>query len=64
MVWRRPRLSNRYGRWWEIKRPILNWGKMTATLTTQIKIDSGSVAWLAGKQIKVVEIVLDKLAHG
>ncbi len=37
---------------------------MTATLTTQIEIDSGGVAWLAGTQVKVVEIVLDKRAHG
>ncbi len=37
---------------------------MTATLTTQIEIDSHGVAWLAGTQVKVVEIVLDKLAHG
>ena len=37
---------------------------MTATLTTQIEIDSQGVAWLAGTQVKVVEIVLDKLARG
>ena len=30
----------------------------------QIEIDSQGVAWLAGTQVKVVEIVLDKLAHG
>ncbi len=29
-----------------------------------IEIDGGGVAWVRGKQVKVVEIVLDKLAHG
>lgn len=35
-----------------------------ATLATQIEIDADGVAWLAGTQVKVVEVVLDKLAHG
>jgi uncharacterized protein (DUF433 family) len=29
-----------------------------------IELDSSGVAWIRGKQVKVVEIVLDKLAHG
>lgn len=37
---------------------------MTAIFATQIEIDSSGVAWLAGTKVKVVEVVLDKLAHG
>jgi uncharacterized protein (DUF433 family) len=37
---------------------------MTATLATQIAIDGRGVAWLAGTKVKVVEVVLDQLAHG
>lgn len=37
---------------------------MTAIFATQIEIDSSGVAWLAGTNVKVVEVVLDKLAHG
>ena len=37
---------------------------MTATFATQIEIDARGVAWLAGTKVKVVEVVLDKLAHG
>ncbi len=37
---------------------------MTATFATQIEIDSRGVAWIAGTQVKVVEVVLDKLAYG
>ena len=39
-------------------------GVMTATFATQIEIDARGVAWLAGTKVKVVEVVLDKLAHG
>ena len=39
-------------------------GAMTATFATQIEIDARGVAWLAGTKVKVVEVVLDKLAHG
>lgn len=37
---------------------------MTAIFATQIEIDGQGVAWLAGTKVKVVEVVLDKLAHG
>ena len=33
-------------------------------LTTQIEIDARGVAWVAGANTKVKEIVLDKLAYG
>ncbi len=29
-----------------------------------IQLDSSGVAWISGTQVKVIEIVLDKLAHG
>jgi uncharacterized protein (DUF433 family) len=29
-----------------------------------IELDGSGVAWIRGKQVKVIEIVLDKLAHG
>src|SRR5258708_6861788 len=37
---------------------------MSALLNTQLEIDAAGVAWLAGSRIKVIEVVLDKLAHG
>ena len=37
---------------------------MTATFTTHIEIDDHGVAWVAGTKVTVVEIVLDKIAHG
>ena len=37
---------------------------MTATFTTQIELDSRGVAWIAGTKVKVVEVVLDKIAYG
>ena len=39
-------------------------GSMTATFATRIEIDTQGVAWLAGTKVKVIEVVLDKLAHG
>ena len=35
-----------------------------ATFTTQIEIDEQGVARIAGTNIKVVEVVMDRLAHG
>ncbi|QQS46958.1 MAG: DUF433 domain-containing protein [Acidobacteriota bacterium] len=29
-----------------------------------ITVDAGGVAWISGTQVKVIEIVFDKLAHG
>ena len=37
---------------------------MSTGLTTQIEIDGRGVAWVAGANTKVKEIVLDKLAYG
>ena len=37
---------------------------MTATFITQIEIDPEGVAWIQGANTKVVEIVMDKIAHG
>jgi uncharacterized protein (DUF433 family) len=37
---------------------------MTAVLNTQVEIDAEGVAWLSGTRVKVIEVVLDKLAHG
>lgn len=33
-------------------------------VSTQISVDEQGVAWLTGTKVKVVEIVLDKLAYG
>ena len=37
---------------------------MTAVFTTQIELDERGVAWIAGTRVKVIEVVLDKTAHG
>ncbi|MBI4908553.1 MAG: DUF433 domain-containing protein [Acidobacteria bacterium] len=37
---------------------------MTATFQTQIELDARGVAWLDGTKVKVLEVVLDKVAHG
>ncbi len=37
---------------------------MTETFTTHIEVDDRGVAWIAGTKVKVVEVVLDKVAHG
>jgi uncharacterized protein (DUF433 family) len=37
---------------------------VTAAFATQIEIDERGVAWVAGPQVKVTEIVLDKIANG
>jgi uncharacterized protein (DUF433 family) len=37
---------------------------MTATFLTQIELDERGVAWIAGTQAKVIEVVLDKIAFG
>ena len=37
---------------------------MSTGLTTQIEVDAGGVAWIAGANTKVIEVVLDKVAHG
>lgn len=37
---------------------------MTATFTTQIELDERGTAWIAGTRVKVIEVVLDKIAYG
>lgn len=37
---------------------------MTAIFATQIELDGQGVAWIGGTRVKVVEVVLDKIAYG
>jgi len=37
---------------------------MTAVVDSYIEIDENRVAWIADTKVKVIEIALDKLAHG
>jgi uncharacterized protein (DUF433 family) len=37
---------------------------MATTVSTQIEIDEQGVAWITGANVKVIEVALDKLAHG
>ena len=37
---------------------------MTAVFTTQIDLDSQGVAWISGANVKITEVVLDKIAYG
>jgi uncharacterized protein (DUF433 family) len=37
---------------------------MSTVATTHIEIDEHGVAWIAGANTKVIEVVLDKLAYG
>jgi len=37
---------------------------MVASFATQIELDDRGVAWIAGTKVKVVEVVLDKIANG
>jgi uncharacterized protein (DUF433 family) len=37
---------------------------VTATFATQIELDDRSIAWIAGTKVKVIEVVLDKIAYG
>jgi uncharacterized protein (DUF433 family) len=37
---------------------------MTAVVDSYIEIDENHVAWIADMRVKVIEIALDKLAHG
>ncbi len=38
--------------------------QVTATSATQIELDDRGVAWIAGTNVKVTEVVLDKIANG
>ena len=37
---------------------------MTAVLASHIVLDENGVAWIDDTNVKVIEVVLDKLAHG
>ena len=37
---------------------------MTAVVESHIEIDESNVAWIADTRVKVIEIAVDKLAHG
>jgi len=37
---------------------------VTAVFATQIDLDSRGIAWIGGTKVKVIEVVLDKIAHG
>jgi uncharacterized protein (DUF433 family) len=37
---------------------------VTATFATQIELDDRGIAWIAGTKVKVIEVVLDKIAYG
>jgi uncharacterized protein (DUF433 family) len=37
---------------------------MATHVATNIEVDEYGVAWIAGAHTKVIEVVLDKLAHG
>ena len=36
----------------------------TAFITTHIRLDEHGVAWIDNTKVKVIEVVVDKLAHG
>jgi uncharacterized protein (DUF433 family) len=37
---------------------------MSSIVTTHIEVDGEGVAWIADSRVKVIEIAIDKLAHG
>jgi uncharacterized protein (DUF433 family) len=37
---------------------------VTVAFATQMELDSRGVAWIAGTKVKVIEVVLDKIAYG
>ncbi len=37
---------------------------MKPVVSTLIELDEQGVAWISGTQVKVIEVALDKLAHG
>ena len=37
---------------------------VTAAFATQMELDSRGIAWIAGTKVKVIEVVLDKIANG
>ena len=37
---------------------------MSIIAASHIRVDDGGVAWIEGTQVKVIELAVDKLAHG
>jgi uncharacterized protein (DUF433 family) len=37
---------------------------MSLTLITHIRLDDSGVAWIGDSNVKVIEVALDKIAHG
>ncbi|MGO9258599.1 MAG: DUF433 domain-containing protein [Bryobacteraceae bacterium] len=37
---------------------------MTAVFATQIELDERGIAWIGGTKVKVIEVLLDKMAYG
>jgi uncharacterized protein (DUF433 family) len=37
---------------------------VTAVFATQIELDDRGIAWIGGTKVKVIEVVLDKIAYG
>lgn len=37
---------------------------MTAVIESYIEIDANNVAWIADTKVKVIEVAVDKIAHG
>jgi uncharacterized protein (DUF433 family) len=37
---------------------------VSTVTNTQIELDDQGVAWISGTKVKVIEVALDKLAHG
>ncbi|MCC6392359.1 MAG: DUF433 domain-containing protein [Bryobacterales bacterium] len=37
---------------------------MTAVFSTRIELDPEGVAWIGDTKVKVIEVVLDKIAYG
>jgi uncharacterized protein (DUF433 family) len=58
-------LANGLNGWRQAKR-ILEPGRefVTAVFATQIELDGQGVAWIGDTRVKVIEVVLDKIAYG
>lgn len=37
---------------------------MSSITTTHIELDENGVAWISGTSVKVIEVAIDKIAHG
>jgi uncharacterized protein (DUF433 family) len=38
--------------------------RVTATFATRIELDDRGIAWIVGTKVKVIEVILDTIAHG